>query len=130
MKKYRFDGSREFDISSFDCSDKGAFSDRTEAEAELAENLEKISSLQQKLYAEKKEGVIFILQAMDAAGKDGTIDAVFGCLIGAALVLAGLAILLFFAFTALAKALVRLSRAVWRGIKRCFVGKKEEIRNE
>ena len=50
--------------------------------------------------------------------------------IGAALVLAGLSILLFFAFTALAKALVRLSRAVWRGIKRCFVGKKEEIRNE
>ena len=78
MKKYRYDGDREFDISSFDCSDKGSFSDRAEAEAELAANIEKISALQQKLYAEKKEGVIFILQAMDAAGKDGTIDAVFG----------------------------------------------------
>ena len=80
IKKYKYDGSKDFDISSFDCSDKGSFSDRTEAEAELAENLEQISALQKKLYAEKKEGVIFIFQALDAAGKDGTIDAVFGCL--------------------------------------------------
>lgn len=80
MKKYKYDGSKDFDISSFDCADKGSFSSRSEAEAELASNLETICTLQQKLYAEKKEGVIFIFQAMDAAGKDGTINAVFSCL--------------------------------------------------
>lgn len=36
-------------------------------------NIEKIAQLQDKLYAESKEGVIIVLQAMDAAGKDGTI---------------------------------------------------------
>ncbi len=36
-------------------------------------NLLKISQLQEKLYSEAKEGLIIILQAMDAAGKDGTI---------------------------------------------------------
>ncbi len=33
--------------------------------------------LQERLYAEKKYGLIFVLQAMDAAGKDGTINHVF-----------------------------------------------------
>ena len=36
--------------------------------------------MQQKLYADKTEGVIFLFQAMDAAGKDGTIAAVLSCL--------------------------------------------------
>ena len=33
--------------------------------------------LQERLYAEKKYGLIFVLQAMDAAGKDGIINHVF-----------------------------------------------------
>lgn len=33
--------------------------------------------MQDKLYAEGKEGVVFVLQAMDAAGKDGTVNHVF-----------------------------------------------------
>lgn len=37
------------------------------------QNILKIAELQDKLYAEGKEGVIIVLQAMDAAGKDGTI---------------------------------------------------------
>lgn len=37
------------------------------------QNILKIAQLQDKLYAEGKEGVIIALQAMDAAGKDGTI---------------------------------------------------------
>lgn len=41
------------------------------------ENVETIALLQDKLYAESKEGVIVVLQAMDAAGKDGTIKHVF-----------------------------------------------------
>lgn len=37
------------------------------------QNILKIAQLQDRLYAEGKEGVIIALQAMDAAGKDGTI---------------------------------------------------------
>lgn len=36
-------------------------------------NLEKIALLQEKLYADGREGLIIALQAMDAAGKDSTI---------------------------------------------------------
>ena len=46
---------------------------RVEAEALLAENIGKLSSLQDKLYAQDRYAVLVIFQAMDAAGKDGTI---------------------------------------------------------
>lgn len=39
-----------------------------------------INKTQQKLYSERKEGVIFVFQAMDAAGKDGVIRTVFSTL--------------------------------------------------
>ena len=39
----------------------------------MEENKEKISKLQDKLYASNKYGILLIFQAMDAAGKDSTI---------------------------------------------------------
>lgn len=44
---------------------------------EAERNIQEIALLQDKLYAEGKEGVVFVLQAMDAAGKDGTVKHVF-----------------------------------------------------
>ncbi len=43
--------------------------------------------------------------------------------VGAALVCAGLAILLFFGCTALAKCIIKLGKMIWLAIKGCFVGK-------
>ncbi len=43
------------------------------AETELLDTRLKIDLLQQRLYAEQKRSVLLVLQAMDAAGKDGTI---------------------------------------------------------
>lgn len=79
MKKYKFDGSEKFSIKNFDCAEKEGY-DRAAAEEEMNQNLEKITALQEKLYAEKKEGLVILFQAMDAAGKDGTIRAVLSCL--------------------------------------------------
>ena len=42
----------------------------------LAEEVEKIAELQRKLYADDKGSLLLVFQAMDAAGKDGTIRAV------------------------------------------------------
>ncbi len=50
-----------------DKEEKQSYVEKTE------QNILKIAELQDKLYAEGKEGVIIVLQAMDAAGKDGTI---------------------------------------------------------
>ena len=80
LKEYRYDGSKKFKISEVSTNETSIESDRKKAESKMNKNFEKISDLQKKLYAEKKEGVIFLFQAMDAAGKDGTIAAVLSCL--------------------------------------------------
>lgn len=77
---YRFDGSEEFVLHHASTDDTSLVKDRAEAEDKIKENNIKIDDLQQRLYAEKREGVIFLFQAMDAAGKDGTIRAVLSCL--------------------------------------------------
>lgn len=45
-------------------------------EKELENTVAQISELQRKLYADDRYGVLLVFQAMDAAGKDGTIRAV------------------------------------------------------
>lgn len=47
--------------------------DKKHAEAALAEGVQLLASLQDKLYAQDRWAVLLIFQAMDAAGKDGTI---------------------------------------------------------
>ncbi len=79
MEKYIFDGSRKFNPSKFDTDETGGLK-KEEAIKIMNDNLVKIDEYQKKLYAEKKVGVIFLFQAMDAAGKDGTIQAVLSCL--------------------------------------------------
>lgn len=80
IKQYKYTGKEVFDIKKFKTGDKGEFENREDAVDEFISNLRKINTLQQQLYAERKEGVIFIFQAMDAAGKDGTIRTVFSTL--------------------------------------------------
>ena len=80
FEKYRYDSSRPFQISQCATDETSLCADRKDAEEKMAENNALIDELQAKLYAEKKEGVIFLFQAMDAAGKDGTIRAVLSCL--------------------------------------------------
>lgn len=77
---YRFIGEDKFKIKKFKTNDKGEFKSREDAIEEFVSNLNEINRLQQKLYAERKEGVVFIFQAMDAAGKDGVIRTVFSTL--------------------------------------------------
>ena len=47
--------------------------DKKAAQAVLAEGVELLADLQDKLYAQDRWAVLLIFQAMDAAGKDGTI---------------------------------------------------------
>ena len=80
INKYKYTDKNSFDIHKFQTNDRGEFSTREEAVDEFISNLREINILQQKLYAERKEGVVFIFQAMDAAGKDGCIRTVFSTL--------------------------------------------------
>jgi len=66
---------KSFRLSDIKCDDTLHFSesDQQAVEEEMRENTEEITKLQDKLYAENTRAILLIIQAMDAAGKDGTI---------------------------------------------------------
>lgn len=78
--KYIGETKKKYKKENFKCDDIGEFKDKKSAMLCFYENLNRINELQQALYADRKEGVIFVFQAMDAAGKDGAIRAVLSCL--------------------------------------------------
>ena len=71
--KYRYGGEGEFHLDDFPTVDTGPFAGKAEALEHTTDNLKKITVLQDKLYAENKESVLAVFQAMDAAGKDSAI---------------------------------------------------------
>jgi PPK2 family polyphosphate:nucleotide phosphotransferase len=60
-------------LEKFSTSDTGRFKSKKDAKEILKENVKKMFSLQNMLYAYNKYSLLIIFQAMDAAGKDGTI---------------------------------------------------------
>lgn len=73
VKKYCFDGSKKLSLKKIPTNSKQDKVEKEEILEKTAENQAKISALQEKLYADGREGLIILLQAMDAAGKDSTI---------------------------------------------------------
>ena len=80
LGKYRYDGTEPFRIKKASTDETSLCDDKKIAKEKMKQNEEELDELQQKLYAEKKEGLIVLFQAMDAAGKDGTIRHVLQCL--------------------------------------------------
>ncbi|GGM75704.1 polyphosphate--nucleotide phosphotransferase [Dyadobacter beijingensis] len=70
---YRFDGSKKFDISKAKTKFKDIYADKAEYEAMQEESAKELDELQSMMYAHNRYGLLVIFQAMDAAGKDGTI---------------------------------------------------------
>jgi PPK2 family polyphosphate:nucleotide phosphotransferase len=60
-------------LSDISTSDTGSFKSKKDAKDILRKNIIKMSKLQNMLYAYDKYSLLIIFQAMDAAGKDGTI---------------------------------------------------------
>jgi PPK2 family polyphosphate:nucleotide phosphotransferase len=73
-KPYRVTEGRRFRLDRIDPEDTGGLEDRDAAKAALGQGIELLSELQEKLYAQDRWSVLIVLQAMDAAGKDGTIE--------------------------------------------------------
>jgi PPK2 family polyphosphate:nucleotide phosphotransferase len=74
---YKFDGKGKFSIKKTDTKVKDFYDNKDEYEIELKILQTQLDELQQKMYAHNKYGLLVIFQAMDAAGKDGTLKAVF-----------------------------------------------------
>ena len=67
------DGSA-FRLKHVDPRDTGSFRSKAKAEKQLQAGVERLSKLQDRLYAQDAWAVLLVFQAMDAAGKDGTIQ--------------------------------------------------------
>lgn len=72
-EKYCFDGSKKLNLDKLSTNSKSDKVKKEDIIKKTAENQEKISALQERLYADGREGVILVLQAIDAAGKDSTV---------------------------------------------------------
>jgi PPK2 family polyphosphate:nucleotide phosphotransferase len=66
------DGSR-FRLKDFDPGDTMGVKSKEHAQKDLERGIARLAALQEKLYAQDRWAILIILQAMDAAGKDGTI---------------------------------------------------------
>ena len=72
-KSYRIDNGKHFRLKDFDPADTGHLHSVEQAKQHLQEDIARMADLQDKLYAQDRWSVLLIFQAMDAAGKDGTI---------------------------------------------------------
>jgi PPK2 family polyphosphate:nucleotide phosphotransferase len=72
-KAFRITSGKDFRLKDIDPRDTGHLKSRAEADSALADGVQRLSELQDKLYAQDRWAVLLIFQAMDAAGKDGTI---------------------------------------------------------
>jgi PPK2 family polyphosphate:nucleotide phosphotransferase len=70
---FRYAGNRCFDPAAFDCAAHPGLEDKDQARKCLQKNIKCMMDQQGKLYAEDRRSLLLILQAMDAAGKDGII---------------------------------------------------------
>jgi PPK2 family polyphosphate:nucleotide phosphotransferase len=72
---YRVDGGKKFRLQDYDPGDTNGLPKeyKEEAESLLQHSTQQLAELQDMLYAQDRWGLLLIFQAMDAAGKDGTI---------------------------------------------------------
>lgn len=71
--KYLFDGKEACALRKLPCDGKGDNLNKEEILAKTEENMLKMAELQDALYADGREGLVIVLQALDAAGKDSTV---------------------------------------------------------
>jgi PPK2 family polyphosphate:nucleotide phosphotransferase len=75
LKRYRVEEGKQFRLKDYDPADTHGLKSELKPQARqwLAHGVEELSRLQEILAAQDRWGLLLILQAMDAAGKDGTI---------------------------------------------------------
>lgn len=78
-KDYRIVYGKKLKLADHDPADTDGYDEKSALE-QTAHHCAKIAKWQSKLYAEKKQSLLIVLQALDAGGKDGTINHVLSAL--------------------------------------------------
>ena len=75
LKRYRIEQGKHFRLKDYDPADTHGLQSELKPQARqlLADGVKELSRLQDILAAQDRWGLLLIFQAMDAAGKDGTI---------------------------------------------------------
>ncbi len=74
LDRYRVTSDKQFRLKDYDPDDTaGRLIDKKAADALQTACIQRLSALQERLYADGRWAVFCVFQAMDAAGKDGTI---------------------------------------------------------
>lgn len=77
-KRWRIEPGRKVDLARIKTDGTtGGPKDKAAAEASFPELWDRLSELQERLYAEARQSLLVVLQAIDAGGKDGTVEHVF-----------------------------------------------------
>ena len=71
--KFRVSEGSKVNLKAHPTDFTDGFNDKKEAVKDLEKNIQRLTVLQDTLYAENNHALLLIFQAMDAAGKDGTI---------------------------------------------------------
>jgi hypothetical protein len=74
---YRVEPDRPITLADLDPNDTGEYADRHAAKDETKRQTKRIEELQERLYAENRQSLLIVLQAIDTGGKDGTVRHVF-----------------------------------------------------
>jgi PPK2 family polyphosphate:nucleotide phosphotransferase len=75
LDRYRVTDGKSFRLKEHDPADTaGHLLSKPQADELLESGVERLAKLQERLYAQNSWAVLCVLQAMDAAGKDGTIE--------------------------------------------------------
>jgi len=74
FKKYRIADGAGFRLKDHDPGDTDKFESKEQARTRLTQGIARLRELQDRLYAQDRWAVLLIIQAMDAAGKDSTIE--------------------------------------------------------
>ncbi|MCB0561115.1 MAG: polyphosphate kinase 2 family protein [Phaeodactylibacter sp.] len=73
FQKFKAPPQTSVSLKKYDPAFIGAFKDSKAAKKQLKKDIQLMSGLQYRLYAENRRALLLIFQAMDAAGKDGAI---------------------------------------------------------
>lgn len=72
-ERFRIRPGKRVSLDKFDPADSKPYRDRAEAEGLLERELEHLSALQDRLYAEDRWALLLVFQALDGAGKDSIV---------------------------------------------------------
>jgi PPK2 family polyphosphate:nucleotide phosphotransferase len=75
--EYRINNGSKVKLSRLKTDSDGGFKSKEQAAPVLVKHRDRLSEVQEVLYASGKKALLIVLQGMDAAGKDGTVSHIF-----------------------------------------------------